>query len=207
MKRYTTLFFMVFISSVILHAQETSNNDSTVTDMRPYSLAFSTGFKSIVGTGFILGTVIDRNHSLEFGAGLSTNGTKYSFKYRYFFKESEITPYLGLGIGIADDNVSTSKSKYYENIDMETGKTIKYEILPTPSAQLIAGINMTTYGGFYMNAGFGYNKMLMRNNLDYVTSVSRPMDIYLNIMHGNSISLEISVGYAFEKKEKRMQEY
>ena len=129
--------------------------------------------------------------ALEGALGLSLSGWKTGIRARWNILSSEWTPTVGLGFMYA---TGTLGSETETEID---GEKVRFSVLRSPFAQLVAGVNYVGEGGLFFSALAGYAPLLRKRNFKLHAGEPDPeqLDVLKSIV-GGGVVISLALGGA-----------
>jgi hypothetical protein len=159
-------------------------------ERRPFFIGGELGWNGLSGLGVNFSYHPDPHLALDTGAGLSLTGWRVGLRIRGNILTGEWTPFLGAGVsyatGLGDQNVPLESK----------GEKAEIRVLPSPFAQISAGLNYTGREGFVFTATTGYSKLLRDHNTTYQSGSYETYEENKFIYDGGLI-LSVAFGYAF----------
>jgi hypothetical protein len=156
---------------------------------RPFAIGGEIGWNGLAGLGLGFSYHPIPYLAIDAGAGLSAAGWKGGLRLRANLLTSAWTPVIGAGFLYAVGSGGTA-------VNVETqGDSARVEILGSPYAQLIAGVNYTGDQGFMFMATTGY-AILLRDNTRFVSGSPGVHDD-VRALVGSGLVASAAIGYAF----------
>ncbi len=159
---------------------------------RKTAITFEGGWNSLAGVGINVSYAPVSKFAIDLGSGLGLQGFKGGIRGRYFFLDSNLSPYFGMGYMIAPNQLDG-----YPVRD-ENGDLFMVNLLPSHYGQFVLGIEYMSQGGFVIGANIGYALLIKggieaaRNNVSI-----EPVEQILDLLFGSGIAFGVNLGYSF----------
>jgi hypothetical protein len=164
--------------------------------LRGFGISGNMGWNSLTGIGVSIQSYATEHIGFDAGVGISSEGYKFSGRFRYLFLEKNFTPLVAAGF-----MYGTGIPNYEFSMDYN-GNEVVFTIGPSPFLQLTGGIDYVAPGGFFLMANLGY-AILLKDNIDYTYGVPTPdTEQIIRIAYQSGVAIEVSIGYIFAKKKQ-----
>jgi hypothetical protein len=165
--------------------------DVPVRASRNFAIMAESGWNSLGGTGIALTYNLTPHVSLDGATGLGLEGWKVGGQVRYNFLLSSLTPFVAAGFMWT----SGINNNVYQDANNPSAPVV--HVSSAPFAEAVAGLDLTTRGGFELRMSLGYARVLS-NNLTFVGGSPTPDDVSAwRIVTGSGLVASLGIGYAF----------